>query len=104
MKKYVAEATSAGVEVLVHHSDAPGDTTPLNPPIWTAGDFEWGYRGAGPRRLAHAILTDLIADRFGNAFMDEVVSQTSPIEEHRQVVVFHEEKILDWLREKLSAN
>src|SRR2546426_8954411 len=95
---------SSGVEVLVHHSDAPGDTTPLNNPAgWTSGDFEWGYEGAGPRRLAHAILADLIAERFGEVFMKEVVATTSPIEEHRKVVVFHEDKILDWLRNKLDV-
>jgi hypothetical protein len=104
MKRYVAECTPSGVEVLVQHSDAPGDESPLNqPPGWTPGGFEWGYQGAGPRRLAYAILTDLIADRFGDAFMEEVVSKVSPIEEHQKVVVFHEEKILDWLRGKLGA-
>jgi hypothetical protein len=103
MKRYVAESTSAGVEVLVHHSEAPDDATPLNdPPGWAPGQFEWGYEGQGPRRLAYAILADLIADRFGDAFMKEVVSKTSPIEDHRKVVVFQEEHILNWLRSKLS--
>lgn len=35
--------------------------------------------------------------------MEEVVSKTSPIEEQRKVVVFHEENILNWLRSKLGA-
>jgi hypothetical protein len=36
--------------------------------------------------------------------MEEVVSKTSPIEEHRRVVVFHEENILSWLRRKLGGD
>ena len=105
MRRYVAEVTSAGIEIRVQHSDDPNDTTALhNPARWTEGGFEWGYDGAGPRKLACAILMDLIARRFGNAFMREVVARTSPIEEHHQSVVFHEEKILCWLRKKLSVD
>lgn len=102
MRRYVAKSTPDGVEVSVHHSEQPGDMVPLsNPPLWTKGGFEWGYAGAGPRRLAHAILTDLVAAKFGDAFMEEVVSKTSPIEERGQEVVFHEEDVLAWFKKKL---
>ena len=98
MKRYVAESTSSGVEVLVQNSEMPGDTTSLR--SLRAG-FEWGYEGEGPRCLAHAILSDVVADRFCESFMKEVVSKTSPIEKHDTVVVFHEKDVLDWLRAKL---
>lgn len=108
MKRYVAEVTTNGVEVLVHNSELDGDSLPLSqPPGWPpveGGGFEWGYHGAGPRRLAHAILADLISGRFGDAFMEEVVSQTSPIEDKERVVVFHEDHILNWLRRKLAQS
>ena len=99
MKRYVVESTSSGVEVLIAHSDAPGDTSSLEK---LPGGFEWGYEGAGPRRLAQAILADLIADRFAEAFMKDVVAKASPIDEHRAVVVFHENAIVDWLRDQLN--
>lgn len=99
MKRYVVESTSSGVEVLVAHSDIPGDTTLLEN---LSGGFEWGYEGAGPRQLAYAILADLIAGSFTEAFMKEVVSKTSPIDEHKQVVVFYEKNILAWLKNKLN--
>lgn len=45
-------------------------------------EFEWGYEGAGPRRLAHAILDDFLG--FGvepiaaSAFMEDVVAKLPP--------------------------
>jgi len=98
MKRYVAESTGSGVEVLVHHSDHPDDTTPLEA---LPGGYEWGYEGAGPARLAYALLGNSVSERFSEQFMEDVVSKTSPIEEHRPVVVFHEKDILRWLRSKL---
>jgi hypothetical protein len=41
-------------------------------------DFEWGYEGAGPRRLAQAILNDFTGRTVGlvtaNAFLRDVVA------------------------------
>jgi hypothetical protein len=41
-------------------------------------DFEWGYEGAGPRRLAQAILNDFtgraVALAITNAFLHDVVA------------------------------
>ena len=99
-KHYVAQSTSAGVEVLVQHSAHLDDTSPLQQ---LGGAFEWGYEGAGPTRLAYALLADVVAERFGQAFMKDVISRTSPIEKHEKVVVFHEVDILKWLREQLNS-
>jgi hypothetical protein len=42
-------------------------------------DFEWGYEGAGPRRLAQAILNDFtgrnVEFAIANAFLRDVVAQ-----------------------------
>lgn len=98
-KKYVAEAVSTGVEVLVHHSEHPGDTTTLQP---IGGGFEWGYEGAGPRNLAYAMLADCVSDRFCDKLMKDLVTNRSPIEEHRPAVVFTEQEILRWLKKRLE--
>ncbi len=98
MKRYVAESTSSGVEMLVQHSDHPDDASSLE---YLPGGYEWGYEGAGPTRLAYALLSNSVSERFSEQFMKDVVSKTSPIEEHRQVVVFYEKDILRWLRSQL---
>ena len=97
-KKYVAESVSDGVEVLVHHSEHPDDTTTLES---VGGGFEWGYEGAGPRSLALAMLADCVSSRFSDGLMKEFVASRSPIEEHRNAVVFTEKEILQWLRDRL---
>jgi hypothetical protein len=99
-KKYVAESVSGGVQVLVHNSDHPDDTTTLEP--IGGGGFEWGYEGAGPRNLAYALLADCIPNRFCDDLMRELVANRSPIQEHRRAVVFTEEEILLWLRNRLK--
>ena len=42
------------------------------------GEFEWGYEGAGPRRLAQAILNDFFGHwmdlLMSNAFLREVIA------------------------------
>jgi hypothetical protein len=42
------------------------------------GEFEWGYEGAGPRRLAQAVLNDFFGFRvdvlMSNAFLREVIA------------------------------
>ncbi len=59
MKVYRGVRTPKGCVVTV-------DGAPLDP--WpdrggdAAADFEWGYDGAGPRRLALAILVDFLGD------------------------------------------
>lgn len=98
IKRYVAEATGSGVEVLVQHSDHPDDISSLES---LSGGYEWGYEGAGPRSLAGDMLSDAVSGRFRDQFMEDVVAKTSPIEEHRRVVVFHEKDILRWLRSQL---
>lgn len=99
LKRYVAESTASGVEVLVQHSDHPDDTSSLEQ---LPGGYEWGYEGAGPTRLAYAILSHVVAEQFSEQFMKDVVSKTSPIEEHRQVVVFDEKDILGWLKSQFA--
>lgn len=98
-KKYVAESVSTGVEVLVHHSNHPDDTTTLEP---IGGSFEWGYEGAGPRNLAYAMLANCVPDRFCDELMKDLVANRSPIEEHRPAVVFTEQEILRWLKQRLE--
>jgi hypothetical protein len=98
-KKYVAESVSTGVEVLVHHSERPDDTTALQP---IGGVFEWGFEGAGPRNLAYAMLADCVSDRFCDKMMKDLVANRSPIGEHRPAVVFTEKEILRWLRKRLE--
>jgi hypothetical protein len=98
-KQFVAEATDSGVEVLIQHSAHPDDTSPL---ISSSGGFEWGYEGAGPLSLAHAILANVVADRFCQPFMKDIIATTSPIEKHERVVVFHEADILKWLKGQLN--
>jgi hypothetical protein len=43
------------------------------------GEFEWGYEGAGPRRLAQAVLNDFFGRKVDlimtNAFLRDVVAQ-----------------------------
>jgi hypothetical protein len=99
MKKYVAELTEKGVEVLISHSQHPDDTTPLQQ---LPGGYEWGYEGAGPTRLAYALLSESVASRFCDGLMNAVISKNSPIEKHEQTVVFHEAEILKWLRDQLN--
>jgi hypothetical protein len=42
------------------------------------GEFEWGYEGAGPRRLAQAVLNDFFGSPMellmSNAFMREIIA------------------------------
>jgi len=44
----------------------------------TEAEFEWGYEGAGPRRLAQAILNDFLERKadviLSNLFMRDVIS------------------------------
>jgi hypothetical protein len=50
----------------------------LNDDRLIEADFEWGYEGAGPRRLAQAILNDFLGDKvdmlLSNGFLREVVA------------------------------
>ena len=103
MIQFVAETSSNGVQVLIQHSEHPLHTSLLNESPFATGQFEWGYQGAGPLNLARSMLAYLVAERFGDAFMQEVVAVTSPMEQKAQVVVFREDQILDWLRAKLAA-
>ena len=69
-KVYDGDRTIDGVVVRVS-----GRKLPNNP----EGDFEWGYEGAGPLRLAEAILTDHLADArkarvLAPRFMQDVVA------------------------------
>lgn len=100
MIKYVAESTANGVEVLTHYSEHPEDCRPLES---VYSGFEWGYEGNGPRQLACALLADLIPRILGDAFMEEVVSQVSPISQHERAVVFREDQIVEWLKRKLAT-
>lgn len=53
MKTYKAVRTPDGCSVTV-------DGVPLGPD--SASDFEWGYEGSGPQKLALAILTEHFGD------------------------------------------
>jgi hypothetical protein len=61
-------------------------------------DFEWGYEGAGPRRLAQAILNDFTGRNVGlttaNAFLRDVVAHL-PSEFELQG-----EDVAQWLAER----
>lgn len=59
MKVYRGARTGNGCEVTV--GGAPL-TMPSGFPGNPAGGFEWGYDGAGPMRLAYAILADHFGD------------------------------------------
>ena len=98
-KKYVAESVGDGVEVIVHHSERHDDTSALES---IGGGFEWGYEGAGPRNLTRTILADCIPTRFCDHLMKDLVATKSPINEHRNAVVFSEEEILLWLKKRLG--
>ncbi|HZZ29367.1 MAG TPA: DUF6166 domain-containing protein [Pirellulales bacterium] len=98
-KQYVAESTTDGVEVIIHHSSLPDDTTML--PSFPGG-FEWGYEGAGPRSLAYAILAEAVASRFCEEFMRDVISKKSLIANQEPAVVFHEADVLSWLKNELN--
>ena len=96
---YVAESSSEGVKAIAQLNEIDNDFVPLD----DAGiGFEWGYEGAGPRNLAHAILAHYAAEAFATDFMMEVISKKSPIELRERAVVFREENILVWLRKKLN--
>lgn len=101
MKKYVVQSTENGIEVLVSHSDDPDDTTAVDTSSYKGG-LEWGYIGAGPRSLAHLLLSHCLADTYCDRFMRDVVANKSPINQHEQVVVFSEDEILSWLKAELD--
>jgi hypothetical protein len=101
MKKYVVQSTSNGVEVLVSHSEHPDDAARLDTSSYTGG-LEWGYEGAGPRSLAHLLLSHCLSDTYSDIFMREVIANKSPIQKREQVVVFTEEELLIWLRNELN--
>jgi len=108
-RRYVCEVTSEGVQATVNEEELHGvSSRPLNPDDSDRG-FQWGYEGSGPRNLAYAILRDLIAERFHEAFMKEVIATTPTcsaphpaVTNPGRIIVFYEEAILNWLRKKLG--
>lgn len=59
MKVYSGTRTADGCKVTVNGAPLP---LPSGFPGNAAGGFEWGYDGAGPTRLAYAILADHFGD------------------------------------------
>jgi Family of unknown function (DUF6166) len=68
-----------GPSVVGVHRDGQRSNLELRDGRVVDGAFEWGYEGAGPRRLAQAILNDFLGfevDQIAaNAFLRDVVSR-----------------------------
>lgn len=68
-----------GPSVVGVHRDGERTNLELHDARVVEGGFEWGYEGAGPRRLAQAILNDFLVfevDQIAaNTFLRDVVSK-----------------------------
>jgi hypothetical protein len=71
-----------GPSVVGVHRDGQRSNLLLSNPYVVSGEFEWGYEGAGPRRLAQAILDDFLAFHVdpvvASAFLRDVVAGLGP--------------------------
>jgi hypothetical protein len=67
-----------GPRVVGVHRDGVRSNLVLRNPHVVSGEFEWGYEGAGPRRLAQAILDDFLGfpvdPVVASAFLRDVVA------------------------------
>jgi hypothetical protein len=88
-----------GPSVVGVHRDGQRSNLVLGNPNVVGGEFEWGYEGAGPRRLAQAILEDFLGIHVdpvvANAFLRDVVAGLPPEFE------LTGEQVASWIEERL---
>lgn len=89
-----------GPSVVGVHRDGERSNLVLRNPNVVSGAFEWGYEGAGPRRLAQAILDDFLGFHVdpvvASAFLRDVVAGLGPEFEltGEQVAAWIDERLL----------
>lgn len=98
--------TSEPLIVFVHDGEAERRALPavLPPGTWDRGaGFEWGYDGAGPKKLATAILTDYLGRSPNYWIIDRFVRQIIAKLDVAKPWLIRGEEIAAWLRRRRRA-